>query len=687
MELQGARNDGFPFSATQMGFVRGCNDEHGAGTKMSEASDDQNSLGSTEATASLGRLRLAIGFLQGILGWLLLRQVPPLQHAVDPSSSAARTIFWSERHPLLFAALALVTTFIPTVAIAEAGRMRRRTLALYLGSAAAIIAALAAYDLWRDPLQPFGVSPEPRIWPSFHLWLCSAVGLFIVNQLLEHRERGHRLFTAYAEHFEDSWMRGFQLIVALIFTFLVWGILELGGALFDLIHVAGFRTMIEHNWFRCPALAMAFAAAIHLTDVRPQLLRGMRNVGLTLLSWLLPLIVALGAAFLGALLFVGLKPLWSTRHAASILLWACAITLFLLNAAYKDGDSSNLPPAVLRWAGRVAGPTMAALALIGSYAIYLRVQQYGWTPDRVLSSAVALIAVVYSLGYTYASVRRGVWLVALQKVNVSASLVILAILLLLLTPIADPERVSVSSQMTRLARGAVSPSRFDYQFLRFDGGRFGTNALARLATGPDAEIRSRATLMENTKARTYFRQGEPDPAATEAAFSHATVYPIGAQLPQDFKDSVSGPNSGFIPDCLRTGATCDIYLIPYGSTDETAVMVRSYKAADDKTSGYNQGAWGRLFQRASDGKWVPTGNFTHLNCPSVISALRDGKVAAARPEHDDLMVNGVRLRFSAAVSTDEGCASGRPANASSSALPTRDADAPPHMGPAFGSRP
>lgn len=32
-----------------------------------------------EATASIGRLRLAIGFLQGVLGWLLLRLVPPVR--------------------------------------------------------------------------------------------------------------------------------------------------------------------------------------------------------------------------------------------------------------------------------------------------------------------------------------------------------------------------------------------------------------------------------------------------------------------------------------------------------------------------------------------------------------------------------------------------------------------------------
>ena len=643
---------------------------------------DQGPSRSGEATVSLGRLRLAIGLIQGVLGWLLLRLVPPLQYLAGRSGGNTHT-FWSERHPLVFAAIALVTAFVPAIAIAEAGRMRRQPLLVYLGVASAAIAALAAYDLWRDPVNHLGSNLDPRIWPSFQLCFCTAVGLFVVNQLLEHRARGHALFSAYAEHFEDSWMRGFQLVVALIFALLVWGILELGAALFDLIHVSGFRSTIEHNWFRCPALAMAFAAAIQLTDVRPQLLRGMRNVGLTLLAWLLPLIVALGAGFLCALLFVGLQPLWSTRHAAAILLWACAITLFLLNAAYQDGDPSNLPSVVLRWAGRLAGPTMLALALIASYAVALRVRQYGWTPERVWSTAVAVMAVVYSLGYTYAAVRRGSWLVALQTVNVCASLVILAILTLLLTPIADPQRVSVASQVRRLAKGDVAAAKFDYQFLRFDGGRFGTQALERLAAGPDSEVRSRATLMQRTQERRYYGRGEPDPAATEAGFSHATVYPQGAQLPKDFANSDWSKDVAPAADCLRTGASCDIYVVPYGPASETAVIVRSYTNADTIPR-YNPVELSRLFQRDRNGIWVQTGTFTHTNCPGVIAGLRAGKPESVRPEHDDLIVDNVRLHFSASWSPADNCAAQAQSNPPSKAEPARDADAPPHMGPAFG---
>lgn len=642
---------------------------------MGSNSDENRERLTIETTPALGRFRIAIAFAQGIVAWLLLRLVAPADYL---PANHPHTSYWSERHPMLFAALALITAYMPVIAIADLGRMRRKTLLIYLGLVAGSLAALSAYDIWRNPLQSWA-SDGIRVWPSFQLALCAALGLFIVNQLLEHHEHGQALFSHYTEHFEDSWMRGFQIAVSSIFSLLVWGVLSLGAALFGLIHVAWFRTMVEHNWFRCPALAMAFAAAIQITDVRPALLRGMRNVVLTLLSWLLPLIVAVGLGFLLALLFVGLEPLWATRHAASILLWACVLVTILLNAAYKDGDASTLPPGILRWAGRAAGPTILLLALLASYAIALRVQQHGLTPDRVFSIAIAVMTLIYGAGYTYAAIGRARWLAPLETVNVSASFVIIGILVFLLTPIADPDRLSVNSQLSRLARHRTLPEKFDYQFLRFDSGTYGHEGLAWLTHSTDADVRSRAARMELAKTRRYYSPGEPYAAATEPPFSHATIYPPGATLPADFKSSDWSSEPGLNLNCLQNGGACDIYVVPYGGEGNTAVIVRETGAL----RGYYANSSGLLYQRDSTGKWVNTGSFNHMDCAGVVSALRNGQLSAARPEHDDLMANGVRLAFAAIYRGSEKCLAAPP---TSEPRPDRsqDAAAPSHMGPAFG---
>jgi hypothetical protein len=72
-----------------------------------------------------------------------------------------------------------------------------------------------------------------------------------------------------------------------------------------------------------------------------------------------------------------------------------AVTLVLVNAAYKDGDS--IPPLAVRWAGRAAAPMMLILTVLAAYAIALRVWQYGWTPMRLRSAMVAVIALVYAV--------------------------------------------------------------------------------------------------------------------------------------------------------------------------------------------------------------------------------------------------------------------------------------------------
>ena len=630
-----------------------------------------------------GPLRLTIGFAQGIAAWLLLELVwqgSRWDGGIAPKPDA----FWSYHHPIAFAALALVTAFIPVIALAELGRMRTKRLVIYLAAATVALVLLTIYDVTRDPFEDY--SKLPRIWPSPGLIFCAGIALFIVNQLLEFRETGHRFYSHYALHFEESWMRAFQFVLSLAFTGLVWGVLELGAALFDLIHISAFGKLLEHNWFRCPVTAMAFAASVHITDVRPALLRGMRNLGLTLLAWLLPLVTVLGAAFLAALLVQGVTPLWETRRAATILLTAVSVTLVLLNAAYKDGDPAHAPPAILRWAGRLAGPVMLVLALLAAWAILLRVGQYGWTPQRVRSAATAAMAVFYSAGYTWAALDRTTWLKRLERVNVTASFAVLAILFGLLTPLADPSRIAVSSQLARLHAGQTAPDKFDYRLLRFETGRTGTEALAALTRDPNPEIAARAKRAQASDDR-YSGNQAPDPAVTEAPFAHASVYPKGAVLPPDFRDTDwKNEVETYDSPCLKNGSACDIYVLPGAAQDAPTIIVldrpdEAAPAVSGKTPATLAQRTAPTFERGPSGAWQRTGTLDNLHCPAVIAALRAGKTTRIRPQFDDFQAGGVRLEMSR-PSTPDPCPT--PPSAPPPPSKPAEAKAPARMGPAFG---
>jgi hypothetical protein len=617
--------------------------------------------------AQTGPLRLAIGFAQGLAAWLLLELVwPGTMASIELNSKT----YWSTQHPTAFAALTLVTAFIPVVALAEVGRMRTKRLAIYLAAATAALVLLTLHDIARDP---FDYAPPPRIWPSATLIFCGGIMLFIVNQLLEFRETGHRFYTHYSLHFEESWMRGIQFVLSLVFVGLVWAVLLLGAALFDLIHISALNTLLEKNWFRCPVLGMAFAASVHITDVRPALLRGMRNLGLTLLGWLLPLVTGLAAAFLLALLVVGVEPLWGTRRAASLLLTAASVILVLLNAAYKDGDPAHAPPAVLRWAGRLAGPVMLALALLASWAISLRVGQYGWTPQRVQSAATAAIAVFYGAGYGWASADRTSWLKRIERVNVTASFAMLAVFAALLTPLADPDRIAVTSQVARLHAGQITPEKFDYGLLRFQTGRTGTEALAALAKDPNPEIAARAKRTQASTDR-YASGGDPDPAKTEAPFSHASIYPKGTVLPQDFRAKDWQESTSYDAPCMENGTPCDIFVLPAGPAP-TLIIHRTAPKGEDSAP---------VYTRDAAGEWHRTGTLNNLRCPAVIAALRNGKAAPVRPQFDDVMAAGIRLEMTPSrMSGPDPCP--EPAPPPAKPAPPTDARAPGNLGPAFGN--
>jgi hypothetical protein len=148
------------------------------------------------------------------------------------------------------------------------------------------------------------------------------------------------------------------------------------------------------------------------------------------------MMVLIAGGFLATLLFTGLEPLWSTRRATALLLTAAAL-VFLVNAAYQDGHSEH-PVRVLRYAGSLAAILLLPLVGIAGYGLALRVGQYGWTPERIIALACAVVAACYTFGYGLSVLASRPWLKWLEVTNVFTAFVILAVILALFSPIADP---------------------------------------------------------------------------------------------------------------------------------------------------------------------------------------------------------------------------------------------------------
>jgi hypothetical protein len=562
---------------------------------------DQRTLQST---------RIAIGLAQGLFLYGLQR--------------AAVTHVWPATNRYFFAALLTAGFFVPLIAISGLGNLRSRTLWIWLAVSTALCVLLPIYSVYR--------MPAPNVMAAFWappVWLAAL--LFICDNLVVAADADRRVIARYPTLFEASWKHGIQALLALLFTGVLWAILFLGAALFALIKVTLIERTIRQPLFWIPLTAVSFAYALHIADVRATIVRGARTLVLVLLSWLLPVMTLLAAGFILTLPFTGLDVLWGTKRATLILLSSAGALVFLINAVYRDGDDDNA--AILRYCRIVAAFVLVPIVALAGYALMLRVHQYGWTPERVTAAALTIVAACYAIGYTAAAARTGLSLRWLEPVNVGTTFVIIAIFLALMTPLADPARISVNSQLARLEAGAVTTETFDYNFLRMKAGRFGRDALDALAThkyGPVAAVYAERV-----------RSGRPSgvsptallPSVDKQLANITVVYPKDASFPRTILEQnwSTNPRRFSLPRCMTADTKCNAVLIDLDGDGKDEILLFTAPVGG-----------GAAFKQQDDMSWHYVGNISNTFCPGFRDAIAKGDIELAPSGFRDIQVGNQR---------------------------------------------
>ena len=589
--------------------------------------DNETGTGRSSLTTGdrrgLALARIGIGLAQGVVLYLLWRSV-----GTGYGETAVRA--WPATVPTLFAPLLLVAAFLPVVLLAGVGRLRLTTLAIWTVVAGLTLALLAWHDVARQSLSDLNSPP----FLSFPMVAFTAAALFIAHHLVVPADQARRRFAPFPTYFDTAWKAGVQLALSLGFTGAFWALLILGAALFNIIGLKFLEELLQKEWFAIPVTTLAFAIAVQLTDVRDALIRGVRSVVLMLLSWLLLVITVLVAGFLAALPFTGLDGLWDTGSATALVLSAGAALIILINTAYQDGLADNLPPMVLRIAVRVAGVLLTPLMAIAVWGLALRIGQHGLTPDRIIAMACTVVGIAYAAGYGFAALspfwRRGDWMRPLEPTNVATALLSVAVILALFSPLADPARLSVADQTARLARGAVTPDKFDYRFLRFESGRAGEAALARLAASSNADIATRAKAARAAENR-YGNEAAGAPDVTP----RIEAWPEGTPLPAGFTAAV--PADDDRATCDRPGECVGTLMDMNGDGRPEILLARQNSLI--------------IYVRADDGGWIATGRGSQPFCPGKTRidprvALKAGTVKPVDPLWADLSLDGsTRMRI------------------------------------------
>jgi hypothetical protein len=576
--------------------------------------------------------RLIVGLAQGIVLYALY--------------TALESAVWPATDGYFFAPLLLVFLLVPPTVLTAAGNMRVRTLFLWTIATSVILAALGFYDVWRGGETSgswflFASNlQQAQLFPSSRLIFEAVLGMFIAHSLLIASDAEHRLVAPYPRYFDAAWKLEVQLLLSLAFIAAFWLLLYLGAALFELVKLDFLMRLYRHRWFSIPATTLAFAGAIHVTDVRSGLTRGIQTVTHVLLSWLLPLLALIIVGFLATLPFTGLDPLWSTRHAAGLLLTVAAALVVLVNATYQDGQADRATPRLLRYAASLAVIALTPVVVLAGYALFLRIGQYGWTASRIVTAASVAAAAGYALGYLWAVVAPGPWLKRIETSNVVLSVVVLCLIIALASPIADPARLSVADQLARLRSGKVSAETFDFAYLRFQGARYGRAALESMKSGAAGES---STLIKD-KAEAALRLQSPwqrlgSVPKAQDLIANIAVYPDGRSLPDSFTQQDWGANQTtrwLLPQCLTDKSVkCEALLvdIDVDGVDDIVLVEKNRRSA--------------VFKSVQDGTWTLIGTLPPLAaCAGTLGdAMRAGRVKIVPPAWRDVDIDGRRFRL------------------------------------------
>jgi hypothetical protein len=454
-------------------------------------------------------------------------------------------------------------------------------------------ALLAAFVAWWNG--------SPGGWGADEGWQFAAAlaAVAIAVPLLQAaRDEGRLRFVPAAVH-AHAWTNIILWGAACAFVGATMLLTLLLSELFGLIGVHFLRDLLREGAFAPTLACTAFGAAAGLLRDRDVVTTALQRVGRTILSVLAPVLAAGLGFFVLALPFTGLDALWEqTKATTPILLLCTAGALILINAVAGNASEEEARAPALRWSAMALIATMVPLAAVAAISTGKRIDQHGFTPDRLWAAVFVTIAAAIALGYAWALFRgRFGWPAPLRETNVRLAAGVCLLALFLALPIVSFGALSARDQVARLQSGKTSLESFDWAALRYDFGPAGRRALERLsAAGPH-----KALAAEALQAESRWAMREPEVAAPPAPTSPPKVQVDGgATVPPDLMAAIADARR-----CPSERDRCRLALLGQAQ----AVLV-------------TQAAEAMLFQRRPDGRWG------HLGGSAPPAELRDPRVLA-----------------------------------------------------------
>ena len=449
-----------------------------------------------------------VGLLQGTLCYLLMTYLAPHNDG---------WLFYG-----MPATIAITSALLLTVV-----SFKQRALWYWMALIFVVVLAMSVWLKWQVEDSDKWRQHEVFMFYGWRLLLMAMLALpWIQYSLHVSREQAR-----YPHFYRQLWLNALTLLIVFVANGLFWLVLLLWSEMFKLVGIPFFSTLFfDTDWFGYVAFGLITALAVVLARTQSRLVTAVQKLLTFIATGLLPLVALLALMFILTLPFTGLEAI-SQRVSAAGLMSTLTLLLLLLMAIVREPQKEALPyPGALRYLIKCSLIVAPIYMLIAGWSLWVRIQQYGWTPERLYGVLVVVVLLVWSFGYLASILRRGRNPLELQgPVILGVSLLALGLLVLLSSPVIDAWRISVNSHMGLYHSGKIKPDQVSLYMLDHSGkpGRAALEALQKdVAFNQDSKRRRDLNSL---------LQGRRDPVKelTATQLVSKVVMAPGSQKPDD----------------------------------------------------------------------------------------------------------------------------------------------------------
>lgn len=401
-----------------------------------------------------------IGLLQGALCYLLMTYLVPHNDG---------WLFYG-----MPATIAITSALLLTVV-----SFKQRALWYWMALIFVVVLAMSVWLKWQVEDSDKWRQHEVFMFYGWRLLLMAMLALpWIQYSLHVSREQAR-----YPHFYRQLWLNALTLLIVFVANGLFWLVLLLWSEMFKLVGIPFFSTLFfDTDWFGYVAFGPITALAVVLARTQSRLVTAVQKLLTFIATGLLPLVALLALMFILTLPFTGLEAI-SQRVSAAGLMSTLTLLLLLLMAIVREPQKEALPyPGALRYLIKCSLIVAPIYMLIAGWSLWVRIQQYGWTPERLHGVLVVVVLLAWSVGYLVSILRRGHNPLEIQgKVILGVSLLALGLLVLLSSPVIDAWRISVNSHMGLYHSGKIKPDQVSLYMLDHSGkpGRAALEALQK----------------------------------------------------------------------------------------------------------------------------------------------------------------------------------------------------------------